>query len=139
VKHVYVDSSVILRMLFGEPSPLAEWSKITEAYTSRLTRVEVLRVLDRKRLVGDIGDEDVAQAVEQFDLLLESLAVMPCSERVFARAEGPMMTVVMTLDAIHVVSALEISKQVKSQVTVATHDAQQGRAARALGLQVIGC
>jgi predicted nucleic acid-binding protein len=139
MKPVYLDSSVILRILFGEPKPLANWSAIADAYTSRVTQVEVLRVLDRRRLTGDIDDEGVARTFEQFHALLQAINVMPIAERVLVRAEGAMMTVVATLDAIHVATAFEVSMHLRKQLVVATHDMQQGRAARALGLEVIGC
>ena len=49
---VYVESSVLLRIVLGERDRLREWSRITEAMTSDITRVECLRTLDRLRLIG---------------------------------------------------------------------------------------
>ncbi|HVU03975.1 MAG TPA: hypothetical protein VHE30_19585 [Polyangiaceae bacterium] len=56
----FLDSSVVLRKLFGEPNPVEEWSSIRDAYVSRILAVEVGRVIDRCRLDGKIDDEQVA-------------------------------------------------------------------------------
>jgi predicted nucleic acid-binding protein len=47
---VYVDTSVLLRVVFGEPGVLAEWTTIDMAVASELTRVEALRTIDRARI-----------------------------------------------------------------------------------------
>ncbi len=44
---VYLDSSVELRVILGEPDVLRAWSRITTAVASEIARVECLRVLDR--------------------------------------------------------------------------------------------
>jgi len=46
----YVDASVLLRMLLGEPGRLREWRRVDTAVSSGLAEVEVLRTLDRLRL-----------------------------------------------------------------------------------------
>ena len=40
----YIDASVIIRLVFNEPYPLAEWSQIDEGITSQLTRLECARI-----------------------------------------------------------------------------------------------
>jgi predicted nucleic acid-binding protein len=44
---VYVDTSVVLRILLQEPNPLRIWGQWHKAYTSALWRVEALRTVDR--------------------------------------------------------------------------------------------
>jgi hypothetical protein len=56
---VYFDSSVVLRFVLGERGRLPEWSRVSEAVTSEITRVECLRVLDRLRLAGGLADREV--------------------------------------------------------------------------------
>lgn len=52
----FVDTSVVLRLLLGEPHPLAEWGRFHQAFASRLLPVEIARVLDRYHL-GGVLDE----------------------------------------------------------------------------------
>ncbi len=46
----YVDSSVLLRIVLGQPGALHKWRAIKTAVSSRLAEVECLRALDRLRL-----------------------------------------------------------------------------------------
>jgi hypothetical protein len=49
---VYVESSLVLRVVLGEKGRLLAWSRISHPITSEITRVECLRTLDRLRLEG---------------------------------------------------------------------------------------
>ncbi len=55
---VYLDSSVQLRVILGEPDVLRAWSRITTAVASEIARVECLRVLDRLRLTVGMPDRE---------------------------------------------------------------------------------
>jgi predicted nucleic acid-binding protein len=134
----FLDSSVILRKMFGEPDHLAEWDQISAAHASRLFPLEVHRVIERARLTGAIGDAEVADLHTEFRRLLRSIEILGLSEPILLRAAGPMPTMVGTLDAIHLASALELARTLEEDLTLATHDEQLARAARASGLTVIG-
>jgi len=134
-----VDSSVLLRKLFGEPGALAQWGDITEAYASRLLPVEVARVIDRCRLAGQIDDDEVVYLHEESRRVLESIEVLGLTEPILKTAAGPMPCVVGSLDAIHLATALELWRHLDEAPTLATHDIQLARAARASGLLVVGC
>jgi len=43
--NVYIDSSVLLRVILGEPEPLASWDQIDAAVSSELIRLECLRTI----------------------------------------------------------------------------------------------
>jgi predicted nucleic acid-binding protein len=133
-----LDTSVVLRKLFGEPGVLPEWSRIEEAYASRVLAVELGRVIDRTRLAGDIDDEQVEQLQRESRKLLRSIEVIALSERVLQRAAGPMPTALGSLDAIHLATALELASERAPELVLATHDRQLARAARASGLEVVG-
>ena len=77
--------------------------------------------------------EELGQEVGQFDagFLLDFFAVL-------RRASLPMPTVVKTLDAIRLTSALMLRERLGAPVTFATHDIQQATAAFALAFQVLG-
>jgi predicted nucleic acid-binding protein len=51
---VYVDTSVVLRVLLREPNPVRIWGQWNKAYSSALWRVEALRTVDRLRLTHEI-------------------------------------------------------------------------------------
>jgi predicted nucleic acid-binding protein len=133
-----LDTSVLLRKLFGERASLAEWPRITEAYASRILLLELGRVIDRSRLAGDIDDRQVEHLHREARRVLRSVEVLALSERILVRAGGPMPTVVGSLDAIHLATALELAADREGPMVLATHDEQLGRAARASGLEVWG-
>jgi predicted nucleic acid-binding protein len=136
--NAFVDSSVLLRLLFGEANPLGEWPRIEEAYASRLLVVEIGRVIDRVRLEGAIDDEQVAQLHEELRRLLKSIEILTLTEDILRRAEGSLPTVLCTLDALHLPTALELVSALGRPVTMATHEVQLARASRAFGLTVCG-
>jgi predicted nucleic acid-binding protein len=135
---VYLDTSIVLRILFGEPDPLQEWGAWEIGYSSELLRVEARRTIDRLRLGSALDDEDVAASRQQLDTIETGLGFMPVTKTVLHRASLPMATAVRTLDALHVVSALLVQERRGVGVVFATHDRSQATAARAMGLRVIG-
>ena len=134
---VYVDTSVILRILFREPNPVEVWGKWDRAFSSNLWRVEALRNVDRLRLSGDLSDQDVVDLVREIRLVHETLAIYPLTETILQRASESFPTVVGTLDAIHLATALAI-RQVEPLDILLTHDGQLAIAARSVGFTVIG-
>jgi len=134
----FIDTSVVLRKLFGEQGSLADWSQVTEAYASRMLLIELGRVVDRRRLAGDIDDEQVEHLHREARRLLRSVDVLALSEPILVRAAGPMPTMLGSLDAVHLATALQLAASGKTTLVLATHDAQLARAARASGLEVCG-
>lgn len=134
----FVDSSVVLRKLFGEPEVLAEWRRIEDAYASGLMPLEISRVIDRYRLAGQIGDEEVAALHQEARRVLHSIEILALTEQILERAAGPMPTTLGSLDAVHLATALELARFLGVRLVVATHDVQLARAARASGLEVCG-
>ena len=133
----YVDSSVLLRLVLGEPGRLEEWPRIQHGVTSALAEVEALRTLDRLRLITPIDDHQLALRREAVFRLLEGLEIIELTRAVLTRAAQRFPTVLGTLDAIHLASALLWHEQT-DRLTMATHDAALGLAARACGLEVVG-
>lgn len=133
-----LDSSVVLRKLFGEAGALEEWPRIREAFASRVLMVEVGRVIDRSRLAGEIDDEQVEHLQRESRRLLRSIEVLGLSDRILDRAAGPMPTALGSLDAIHLATAIELVASRAPGLVLATHDRQLARAARASGLTVVG-
>ena len=134
---VYLDTSVVVRILFREAKPINIWKKWDKAYSSALWRVEALRTIDRMRLTHDITDAELAALVREVTIIDETLVICPADERILQRAGETFPTVVGTLDAIHLASALSI-REFDNLDLVLTHDLQLGTAARSLGFTVMG-
>lgn len=134
---VYVDTSVTLRVLFREPQPLPVWGRWTEAYASRLWFTEALRTLDRVRVLAGMSDSQVALLRRDIDLVHSDFHIVPLSERILARAGDSFPTVIGTLDAIHLATALHVRDTLGLDVFL-THDTQLATAASASGLTVEG-
>ena len=134
---VYVDTSVVLRVLLHEPNPVGIWGQWNKAYSSALWRVEALRTVDRLRLTHEISDTEVAELVRDIQITHETFAIHPITNQVLQRASETFPTVVGTLDAMHLATALSI-REIQSLDLLLTHDSQLAIAARSLGFEVVG-
>jgi predicted nucleic acid-binding protein len=134
----YVDSSVLLRILFGQKDALREWSAIARAIGSSLVEVECLRSLDRLRLRGGLPDEALAARREALLRLTMHMEFAEPNRSVLTRASDPFPTSLGTLDAIHLATAALWREERGEELVMATHDAELGLAARALGFRVVG-
>jgi uncharacterized protein len=136
-KAVYLDTSVVLRIVLGEPQPLRQWRSIDVAVTSELTRVEGLRTLDRARIRLRLSDSEIAERRADFLELFSAFHLLGLDSRVLVRAAEPFPTTLGTLDALHLASAL-LLRQARPELAFATHDRELGEAARAEGFTVYG-
>ena len=100
-------------------------------------RVETLRTVDRLRLTHQISDTEVAQLVRDIQITHETFAIHPVTNQVLQRASATFPTVVGTLDAIHLATALAI-REIENVDLLLTHDSQLATAARSLGFEVMG-
>jgi len=135
--NVYVDSSVLLRIVMGEPNRLPIWGKITNPVSSELIRLECLRTIDRARI--RLGLEDRRIADYRADVLeaIDAFSLVALDSVVLERASEPFPTALGSLDAIHLASAMLIRTGLDG-LEFATHDDELGTAARAIGFQVHG-
>jgi predicted nucleic acid-binding protein len=135
---VYLDSSVPLRLLFGQRQVFSDWGKWDRAYTSSLLNLECRRVIDRLRMQTALNDHGVAHAGSELRRLVRSVDRVTLSGSILDRASMPMPTVVKTLDAIHIATALALRERRHPELVFVTHDRQQANAARALGFECRG-
>ncbi|HEY2381594.1 MAG TPA: type II toxin-antitoxin system VapC family toxin [Terriglobia bacterium] len=135
--NIYLDSSIILRVLLDQPRQFSQWGEWEKAYSSELLGVECRRVIDRLRLEGALDDEALAQTVEEFVKIEKTITRVRVTKSVIMAAARSMPTVVKTLDAFHLVSAMAIRDRRASDLCFATHDSQQATAARALGFSCL--
>ena len=134
----YVDSSVVLRVVLGQPGILAEWSSVTKGVASRLLEVECLRTLDRLRLLGQLDAEDSAVRREAVFRILGALELVELTSAVLHRAAQPMPGPLGTLDAIHLATAEMWRESNEKDLVMATHDHALALAARGGGYHVVG-
>jgi predicted nucleic acid-binding protein len=131
---VYVDSSVLLRVVLNESKRLAAWSRITTAVSSELIRVECLRVLDRLRLSSAMDDRELSRRRATTLEVLEGFELVRVNRAIIERASDPFPTLLRTLDALHLASALLVRSRYKS-IRFATHDDELADAALGLGFK----
>lgn len=131
---VYVDSSALLKRVLPEvdrPALLAQLddlrSRSGRLLTSRLSRVEVFRALDRHL------DEqaDWGQVTRATERVLEGIDLVEVTESILDLAAELPDPLLRTLDAIHVASALAVGADV-----VITRDRRMGAACAKVGLSV---
>jgi hypothetical protein len=109
------------------------------AYTSEICRVEFHRTIDRLRLSGDLDDHERVFVHERFATFWRSVYRVRVSGALLTRASRSYPTVLGTLDAIRLTSALAVHERRNRQIDeFLTHDGQLGTAARAVGFAVRG-
>jgi len=135
---VYVDTSVVLRVLLVQGKPLDIWAKWEAAWSSELLGLEARRVIDRLRLEAALDDQGVVSAQRELVRIEGTIGRIGLTRAVLRRAALPMATAVKTLDAIHIASAMLFQERRGTQLLFVTHDAQQATAACALGFECRG-
>lgn len=135
---VYLDTSVVLRILLKQPEVIESWRRWDEAFASELLSVDSRRVIDRLRLGGSLDDVAVANLHDSLRTIEETLGIVRLTRSILRRAAQPMATAVSTLDAVHLATALALKDERVVDLVFATHDRQQAVSARALGFRCIG-
>jgi predicted nucleic acid-binding protein len=135
--NVYVDSSVLLRIVLNERGALREWRRIDRPLASELIRLECRRTIDRARIRERLSDQAVAQQRAAVLALLDAFDILPLDTFVLERAAEPFPTLLSSLDAIHLATALLVRSQV-ADLRFATHDDELATAAQAMGFEVLG-
>jgi uncharacterized protein len=134
----YVDSSVLLRVILGEATRLKEWDEIETSVASAVVEIECLRTLDRFRLLRRVSDDEIVDWRDVLYRLMARTSIVEVDRSVVARASQPFTTILRTLDAIHLASAMIWREHSEGDLTMATHDGALAKAARAHGFSVVG-
>jgi predicted nucleic acid-binding protein len=135
--NVYVDSSVLLRVVLGEPGRLRTWPRITTPVSSELVRLECLRTIDRARVRLGLPDREVADRRATVLEVIETFTLVEITSRILERAAEPFPTTIGSMDAIHLATALLVRNRF-DDLAIATHDGELAVAARATGFRVHG-
>lgn len=137
----YVDTSLLaLRYLESPDGPLARrLMREHRLVTSSITPLELASVFGQRVASGILTEEARDAAVRRLDDDEGSWDEMPVSGEVLQGGrEVVRQTGARALDAIHLATALAYRDAGHGSLVFLTRDAQQGRAARALGLDVRG-
>lgn len=135
---VYLDSSVVLRVVLGQPGRIPEWKRIITGVASSLVEMECLRTIDRLRLAGQLSVEETALRREAIYRVLERLDLVELTSAVLHRASQPMTAPLGTLDALHLATADLWRETRGKELIFATHDRALALGARGSGFRVIG-
>ncbi len=134
----YVDASVLLRVVLGQPNALPQWSQIDRGISSALLVTESLRTLDRLRLRERLSDAEVAERRQAILALIESFELVEIDAAVLERAAQPMPTELGTLDAIHLSTALLWRERTGEELSMATHDRALALGAQSHNMRTLG-
>lgn len=136
----YIDASVVLRRILGEPLPLKEPKGLKSLVANEFISVECFRTVDRIRLYLQLSDEEIAFRLKVLHDALTRIRLIRMSSSIIRRACAPLPVILKSLDALHLVSASMLREaQDNKTMMFLTHDANLGRAAEALGFRVLGC
>ncbi len=133
----YIDTSVLLRSVLNHPKQFKDWKQIETAFSSELLSVESHRVIDRYRLEGKLSDSDVSEVKSALSVFLRGLTLFEISRDVVKRASETFPTVIGTLDAIHLSTALLWRDKYRKSFAVLSFDDQLRTAAKAMGLEIL--
>jgi len=102
---------------------------------SELITLECLRTIDRARIRLRLDDKDVSERRAAVLEAIEGFGLVPIGPQVLERAAEPFPTMLGSLDAIHLASALLVRDEF-DDLSLATHDEELALAARAEGFRV---
>jgi predicted nucleic acid-binding protein len=134
----YVDSSVLLRFILGQPEPLSELLRFDRRVTSMVAEVECLRAVESARSRGQLSADEAADRRRIVHAQLRRMRRLAVSLPVLRRAGEAYPLPIRSLDAIHLASALLVRERDAPGLVFATHDQQLGRLAAVMDLPVIG-
>jgi predicted nucleic acid-binding protein len=131
---LYLDSSVLLRYLLNADEALLRIGTERQIGSSELIEIECRRVLQRERLESRLDDARYSALISSLEGFLEMISIFEIGHEVKRRASGSFPTVIGTLDAIHLSSALLWQENAGSAVVIFTYDRQLALCARAVGI-----
>ena len=129
----YLDSSVLIAWLMKEPNRLPEPEAFGASVSSELIRLEFARVVRRNQIERRLTPKDANELLDLAEVWLGKVDILPIFPAVLARASAAFPTIIGTLDAIHLATALLWQEDTGDRLTFLTHDRQLRAAAMACG------
>jgi hypothetical protein len=134
----YIDSSVILRILMDSEGAIRDFGRYDRIISSELLLLECNRVIDRYRLAGLLDDEQVSEIKQRLKKISDGMYIIEINDAVKSRTGGAFPTIIGTLDAIHLSTALLLKEHEKADdMVILSHDRQMLVCAKALGFSTL--
>lgn len=134
----YIDSSVLLRIVFRSPDPLDAWNEIEFYVSSTLLRLESARALERLRLTRSATAREIADHRAAIESMTNDMDLVAIDPKILDLAAGSFAVPLKALDAIHLGTAMWWRAEYLTNIAFATHDDMLAKAARAAGFEVLG-
>jgi predicted nucleic acid-binding protein len=135
---LYIDASVILRIVVNKPEALGGWKTWISPTSSVLLQVECLRTLDRYQTSGELRPAEIPRSYATLHEAMSRIEFLRLNEKILENACGPFGLPLKTLDAIHLVTAIAWRDRISEEVTFVTHDLALAAAASAYDFPVLG-
>lgn len=136
--NLYVDASVILRIIVGADDALDGWKAWKAPASSVLLQVECLRTLDRYQKSGEVKRAEIPRTYAALHEAMSRTELLKLDAGIVERAGGQFGLPLKTLDAIHLVTAITWRQRINEEVTIATHDKPLAAAAREYDFPIVG-
>lgn len=131
----YIDTSVVIPFIIGEDITIRHALNFPTAISSELLEIEAARTLSRLYLQGEMDSSQCTSALVRLRSLMDSIELEKLSSKVKARAKKDFPTVIATLDALHLSTALCHPKvNEAAAVSLFSNDRQMNLCAAALGM-----
>ena len=132
----YIDSSLVLRHIIQGEQAIALAFEYGRAISSELLEIECKRVIFRYRAEGILDDEGMVTAMRRLEDVLDGLDLVELSGAIKKRAMEPFPTIIKTLDALHLATAIKFAEEMEDKrVAVFSYDKAMNLCAEALGLK----
>jgi len=135
----YFDTSVLAKRYLNEPGSFQARILIRKnrCVTSILTPVEIMSVLARRRLTGELSDRAFTAIESRATKDRERWEYVAISETLLRRAEQVVRGGgIKTLDAIHIAAALLFQDDSGARISFISADRRQSDAAAVFGMRV---
>jgi predicted nucleic acid-binding protein len=136
--NAYVDSSVILGVVFGERNRLLAFERFENTVASVVMFVECRRAIDRARLAPATARKTIGTPQSRFLQAVERIEFIELDHNIVAIAAQPFGFAIKSLDAVHLATAIDWRQRVNQDLLFATHDLRLAAAARRVGFPVVG-
>ena len=131
----YVDSSIVLRHILVGDVSIRHALEFPAIMSSELMEIECRRVLLRCRMLDELTDETLIEAMRRFDDVLGGIDLLELSPAIKRRAMESFPVAVKTLDALHLATALAIGSSTDGEkVVLFSFDRAMNLGASALGM-----
>ncbi len=135
----YLDSSIILRHSIRHRSALRDFDlSACTLYSSIITKVECLRVLDRWRITKEISDEVLVEARITLLHFFDVINFVEVDATIIELASQSFPLALKSLDAIHLATSLALRTAIAENIQMLTHDAKLALAAKSMSIDVVG-